>query len=301
MSVRETIMRYHLIISKLRKRPLTFKELSEELARESVFRGYDLLTGIRTFQRDLENIRAIYNLEIAFDFRRGVYFFNPDEHSESDLRMVEALDLFNALKVSENISGVIHFEKRRPKGTENLNGLLHAIRNRFQIDFTYVKYWEDQTSQRVAEPYALKEFRNRWYLLAVDHKDRKMKVFGLDRLSNLAISNRKFSYPRTFDAEGFFSHCFGIIVPEDEKPEEVILSFEPHEGKYIQSLPLHSSQEILTDNGEELRVRLRLFLTEDFIMEILSHGPKVKVIQPTRLAKIIRETCRETFLKYPED
>lgn len=301
MSVRETILRYHLIISKFRKRPLTFKELSEELARESEFRGYDLNTGIRTFQRDLENIRAIYNLDILFDFRRGVYYYDPDEHSESDLRMVEALDLFNALKVSGNISGVIHFEKRRPQGTENLNGLLHAIRNRLQTEFTYSKFREDDTSQRVVEPYTLKEFRNRWYLLAVDHKDRKMKVFGLDRLSNLVISNRKFSYPRSFDAEDFFSHCFGIIVPEGEKPEEVILSFEPREGKYIKSLPLHSSQEIVADNGEELLVRLRLYITDDFIMEILSHGPKVKVIQPAGLVKIIRNACREATLKYPEE
>jgi predicted DNA-binding transcriptional regulator YafY len=301
MSVRETILRYHLIISKLRKHPLTFNELSDELARESEFRKYNLKTGKRTFQRDLETIRSIYSIDIQYDFKRGVYYYDPDENSESDLRMVEALDLFNALKISENISGVIHFEKRRPLGTENLNGLLHAIRNRVQVEVTYFKYWEDQSSQRVVEPYALKEFRNRWYLLAVDHKDQKMKVFGLDRLSNPTITIRKFRYPRSFDVNDFFSDCYGIIVPEGEKPEEVILSFEPHEGKYIKSLPLHSSQEIITDNGEELRIRLHLYITEDFIMEILSHGLKVKVIQPSGLIKIIRTTCQEATLQYPEE
>jgi predicted DNA-binding transcriptional regulator YafY len=301
MSVRETIMRYHLIISKLRKQPLPFNELSDYLVRESEFNGYELKIGKRTFQRDLENIRSIYSINIQFDFKRGVYYYDPDENSESDLRMVEALDLFNALKVTENISGVVHFEKRRPQGTENLNGLLHAIRNRLQIEFIYFKYWEDQSSQRVVEPYSLKEFRNRWYLLAVDHKDRKMKVFGLDRLSNLVITVRRFLYSRPFNMNDFFRDCFGIIVPEGEKPEEVILSLEPHEGKYIKSLPLHSSQEIIADTPEELCVRLRICITEDFIMEILSHGSKVKVIQPSGLAKIIRNACKEATLQYPEE
>ena len=301
MSVRETILRYHQIISKIRKHPFTFKEMSDELARESEFKGYRLKTGIRTFQRDLDTIRSIYSIDIQFDFKRGVYYYVPDEHSESNLRMVEALDLFNALKISENISGAIHFEKRRPQGTENMNGLLHAIRNRLQTEFTYFKYWEDQSSQRLVEPYALKEFRNRWYLLAVDHKDQRMKVFGLDRLSNLVISIRKFRYPRSFNVNDYFSDCYGIIVPEGEMPEEVILTFEPHEGKYIKSLPLHASQEIINDTPEELRICLTLYITEDFIMEILSHGAKVRVIQPAGLAKVIRNSCQETFMKYPEE
>jgi predicted DNA-binding transcriptional regulator YafY len=298
MSVRETILRYHLIISKLRKHPVTFNELADFLERESDLHGNTLTKAKRTIQRDFDAIRSIYNIDIRFDFRRGVYVLDPDENQEKNLRMVEALDLFNAMKVTENISGIIHFEKRRPQGTENMNGLLHAIQNHMQIEFTYSKYWENVSTQRIAEPYALKEFKNRWYLVALDHKDFRIKTFALDRLTDLEITKRKFQHPQKFDVNKYFKHCFGIITADDEQPQEIVLSFEPFQGKYIKSLPLHESQEVLIDNEHEIRIRLKIYLTHDFLMEILSHGENVKVIQPAGLIEQLKSNYTNALNQY---
>ena len=143
MSVTETIMRYHLIISKLKKYPVPLKDINEFLERESDIRGYNLVRDKRTFNRDLDAIRSIYNIDIQYNFKSKAYEIIQDEQNEKNLRMVEALDIFNALKISENISNVIHFEKRRPNGSEHLNGLLYAIQNRVQTQFSYQKFWED--------------------------------------------------------------------------------------------------------------------------------------------------------------
>jgi predicted DNA-binding transcriptional regulator YafY len=298
MSVRETIMRYHLIISKLRKHPVTYNELADFLARESEFHGYQFEKAKRTIQRDFDAIRSIYNIDIRFDFRRGVYVLDLDENQEKNLRMVEALDLFNAMKVTENISGIIHFEKRRPQGTENMNGLLHAIQNRVQIKFSYSKYWENEATQRIAEPYALKEFKNRWYLVALDQKDHRIKTFALDRLTELEITKRKFQHPQKFDVNEYFKHCFGIITSDSEEPQEIVLSFEPFQGKYIKSLPLHESQEVLVDNEHEVRIKLNIFVTHDFLMEILSHGENVKVIQPAGLIDQLKSIYTNALNQY---
>ena len=298
MSVRETILRYHLIISKLRKHPVTFNELADFLERESDLHGNTLTKAKRTIQRDFDAIRSIYNIDIRFDFRRGVYVLDPDENQEKNLRMVEALDLFNAMKVTENISGIIHFEKRRPQGTENMNGLLHAIQQRVQIEFTYSKYWENASTQRITEPYALKEFKNRWYLVALDHKDLRIKTFALDRMTDLEITKRKFQHPQKFDVNEYFKHCFGIITADDEKPQEIVLSFEPFQGKYIKSLPLHESQEVLIDNEHEIRIRLKIYLTHDFLMEILSHGENVKVIEPAGLIEQLKSNYTNALNQY---
>ncbi len=298
MSVRETIMRYHQIISKLRIHPLTFDELADFLASESEFYGYKFEKTKRTIQRDFEAIRSIYNIDIRFDFKRGVYALVPDENQEKNLRMVEALDMFNAMKVTENISGIIYFEKRRPQGTENMNGLLHAIQNRVQIEFTYTKYWEDESTQRIAEPYALKEFKNRWYLVALDHKDLKIKTFALDRLTDPEISKRKFQYPQKFDVNSYFKHCFGIITSDGKEPQEIVLSFDPFQGKYIKSMPLHESQEILVDNEHEIRIKIKIYLTHDFLMEILSQGENVKVIEPTELIEQLKSNYTNALNQY---
>jgi predicted DNA-binding transcriptional regulator YafY len=298
MSVRETILRYHLIISKLRKHPVSFNELADFLERESDLHGNTLTKAKRTIQRDFDAIRSIYNIDIRFDFRRGVYVLDPDENQEKNLRMVEALDLFNAMKVTENISGIIHFEKRRPQGTENMNGLLHAIQNHVQIEFTYSKYWENVSTQRIAEPFALKEFKNRWYLVALDHKDLRIKTFALDRLTDLEITKRKFQHPQKFDVNEYFKHCFGIITADDEQPQEIVLSFEPFQGKYIKSLPLHESQEVLVDNEHEIRIKIKIYLTHDFLMEILSHGENVKVIEPAGLIEQLKSNYSNALNQY---
>ena len=55
-------------------------------------------------------------------------------------------------------------------------------------------------------------------------------------------------------------------------PEEVILRFTPRQGRYIKSLPLHTSQEIIQDDGEGLVIKIKIHITYDFLMEILGHA-----------------------------
>lgn len=298
MSKREAIARYNLIIKKLRKQPSSFSEISDYLNDESYWQDYNFNISIRTFQRDLEDIRSLYSIEIKYNFKNRVYYIENEAESEVSERALEAFDIFNALNIVDGLSEFIDFEKRRPQGTDNLYGLIHAIKNRFQISFTHQKYWESESTERTVEPYALKEFKNRWYVLANDLKDNKVKSFALDRLTDLSVSKKKFHYPNDFNINEYYKHCFGIISPKEHIPQEVILSFTPYQGKYIKSLPLHESQQILIDNEEELRIKLTLFVTYDFFMELLSYGANVKVIEPENLISDIKKSLKATLKQY---
>ncbi len=290
MSTTESLSRYNLIIKKVRRSPATFKEIEDYLKFESELQGSNYIISKRTFQRDLNAIRSIFNIDILFDFSRKVYYIDVDQEPEVNKRIMEAYDTFNALNITERLSDYIHFEKRRSKGTEHLYGILYAIKNHVQITFTYEKYEEDSLSTRTVEPYALKEFKNRWYVLANDLKNDVVKSFALDRISDLDISNKKFQFPQDFNVSEYYRDCFGIIGPNEDKPEEIILSLDPVQGKYIKSLPLHSSQEIILDNEDELRIKLTLFITHDFYMELLSLGEDVKVLKPEGLIKKLKAT-----------
>jgi predicted DNA-binding transcriptional regulator YafY len=299
MSKRESLGRYVHIIKKLRIEPARFNDLANHLEVQGEIDGYSYTISKRTFQRDIIDIRELYNIDIQFDRSQKVYFIDFDEGSEMDNRILEAFDTFNALNVTDRVSTFIHFEKRRPQGTENFNGLLHAITNMLVIQFTYHKFWDNNFSDRTIEPYALKEFRNRWYVVGKDLKDGIIKSFGLDRLSDFTITKTKFK-KTNFDVNAHYRHCFGIIAPNAKMPTEVILSFIPFQGKYIKSMPLHESQQILIDNDEELRVKLTVFVTEDFVMEIVSHGERVKVLGPQMLADQIRSIHEEAVERYEE-
>ncbi|MDN3674298.1 WYL domain-containing protein [Flavobacterium branchiarum] len=300
MSKRESIARYNLIIKKLRKRPATFAEIEEYLALESEIQAYNFNISKRTFQRDRDDIRSLYNIDILFDFSKKVYYIDFDEQPEANERILEAFDTFNALNLTDRLSKHIHFEKRKPQGTEHLYGVLHAIKNQIQIKFVYQKYWEDELTERIVEPYALKEFKNRWYVLSKVLGDDKIKSFALDRLTDLEILNKKFNFPKDFDVNEHYRYCFGIISPNGHQPEDVILSFNAFQGKYIKSLPLHDSQQILIDNEHELRIQLKLFITHDFFMELLSFGENLEVLKPQSLIDDLKSTVRNIQSIYEE-
>ena len=297
MSIRDSITRQSLIIDILRKGSATLKQIAARLKREAEIKDYRLDVSPRTFKRDLDEIFTLHNIEIKFDFSKKVYRIIDDNQPEVKSRLLEVFNTFQALSIADDLSDYIHFEKRKPKGTEHLYGLLHAIKNRLVITFTFQDFWEDEKHRRTLEPFALKEFKNRWYVLAKDAADGKVKRFGLDRLTDLEITKKVFEHSPAYDVDAIYRDCFGIITSDETEPSEIILSFDGYQGKYIKSLPLHESQEVILDTNEELQIKLKLFITHDLIMELLSYGETVKVIKPEKL-RIQIKCVLETALKY---
>jgi len=305
MSKRGYISRYLLIFKKLKAKPYSsYEELKGYIESQS---GYlqmldDTLNigfSKRTFQRDIREIRNLFGIDIEYSKSAKGYFIIQNEMENMNFqRMIETFDIFNSLNLTRDVAPFIHLESSKPKGTENLYGLLHAIKNHLIISFKYYKYWEDELSERRVEPYALKEFKNRWYLIANDLKNKIVKSFALDRLNDLEVTKDRFQFPGNFNVKDYFKYSFGIIRSNEEKPQEVILSFEPFQGKYIKSLPLHESQEILLDNEYELLIKLTVYVTHDLFMELLSFGDTVKVIQPASLIADIRSSYQDALNLY---
>ncbi len=253
----------------------------------------------RTLQRDLKEIRSLFGIDTEYSKTNKGYFIVQTETENMNFqRMMEAFDIFNSLNIAQDLQPFIHLEKRKPQGTDNLYGLLHAIKNKFQIKFTYHKFWEEEPSQRFVQPYALKEFKNRWYVLAKDNKDGNIKSFALDRLSHLEITNLVYQYPADYNIEEVYRYCFGIISPNGEEPQDIILSFEEFQGKYIKTLPLHHTQQVLVDNNDELRIKLKLCITHDLLMELLSFGDKMIVVEPRSLVLEIQKAHEDGYRQY---
>jgi len=133
-----------------------------------------------------------------------------------------------------------------------------------------------------------------------DLKDKKIKTFALDRITNIEISRVSFQMQPNFSVKNYFKHSFGIMRPYSEEPQEVILSFNLYQGKYIKDLPLHHTQEILIDNDNEVRIKLKVYITIDFEMEIMKYGETVKVIQPEELAKKVASGYKEAINLYEQ-
>ncbi|HET8887173.1 MAG TPA: WYL domain-containing protein [Salinimicrobium sp.] len=296
MSKRESILRQNLVISKLKRTPLNFQGIMDFLEREEEISGDRYTFSQRTFQRDIQEIKEIYEIEISFDRSAGVYRVVSDGMETQNERALESFEIFNALQRSKSVSGKFILEKRKPLGTEHFHGLLHAINNHFEVIFNYEKFYDDDSKIRTVRPVAIKEARNRWYLLA--EESGTVKSFGLDRIKNLQITQNKFEPLDNYNPEEDYKHSFGIINAVEKKPQKILLSFTPQQAKFIHSLPLHHSQQLIFENEKECHFEFYLYPTYDFIMEILSYGEAVKVMEPKSLQKEVKRKLEKALERY---
>lgn len=165
------------------------------------------------------------------------------------------------------------------------------------MSFDYKTFFEAPPHRHSVNPYLLKEYQNRWYLVACYQSARNLYIFGLDRMSELKISDKKFIPDPGIDPQRKFKDIIGITA-ETGKPEKVVLSFTPRQGKYVKTLPLHHSQKPVCDNDKEYRVELCLIPNFELEQKILMHGEMVKVIKPAWLAHNIKQTLQQALEQY---
>ncbi len=308
MSLLVTLTRHRIIIQKLRVKPGSFEEIQSRLNTESEITGGNYNTSLRTFQRDVQDISALYSIDIAFNKSTRKYEIVSSMADEYSERMFEAFDIYQALKSREDFSEYIQFDMRKPSGTGYLAELLVAIRDRKQIQITYHKFWSDTREERTLEPYLLKEFRRRWYVFAYDLQSRDFRVFGLDRIKTLLETGLKFQHPKSVHPKEYFTEVFGIIGSSDDfTVQDIVLSFRkspvdtiyiPNQGEYLKTMPLHTSQEILKDTPEEIIIKVRLKPNWEFMMEILGYGEYVEVLEPDSLRKSIQQRLQSAQAIY---
>lgn len=299
MSKIDILIRHSVIIQRLKRNPATLKEINQHLAQESDLTGYNLEVSDRTFTRDKADILSIWKINIECDKSNNKYYIYSMDENSSSLRLLDTFITAYAVNSTTGYSQFLQLEDYALSGSENFHGILHAIKNNLQIHIFYQSYWSDTEVDRIVNPYLLKEFKNRWYLIGLDVEKQAIRTFALDRLKNLEITKKKFSNPVGEKPQNYYSNSFGIISKEEgQELETIILSFSEFQGKYIKSLPLHSSQKVLKDDENGLIISLKVYPTYDFIKEILSHGDTVKVLEPESLVDTIKNTLKQSLNQY---
>ena len=286
MAKNEQMLRLLFIEEFLRRRKdrgATYPEIADYLETQFAEKGLELKFTERTFQRDKLAIADVFGIQISYSRKKNAHFIEEEELELSQESVFDQLLLVEAYRETKGKADVMFFEPRRARGLEQLNGLIHAITQKKVLSFTYQKFWENEKSSKVVMPYALKEFKNRWYLLAADYQAKNpsffLKTYGLDRISDLNISNTSFKR-EDIDIEKAYKNSFGIISTLGKETQEILLKFDREQANYIKALPLHHSQTVIAENETETIFRVSLVPTYDFQREILSYGKRVQVLAP---------------------
>ena len=285
--------RYLYVIDRLRSRPSSFNELQEHVMRKLENDDIDTTFeySVRTFERDKKDIADLIGIAIQYDRKDKTYFIDETEiEDQSVTLLIDAFSIHHALQEGNKLSPSVFLEKRKSLGTEHIHGIIHAIQNRYILQFTHQKHWEDFSTEREVYPIAVKESQNRWYLVALEKSTQTVKTFGLDRITDLKITDTKFK-PFAFSVEKEFRNAFGIL--RDSPAEKVILQFSKMQGEYIKTFPLHESQRIIAETGDFVTFQIYIHLTHDFIMELLRYANNVKVLAPESLIATMKERIKQ--------
>lgn len=296
MSVTSKLKRYELILTKVdnSKYP-SLAEIYEYLNK------FDLAPSERTLQRDMEELKTEFSIELIYDKKYRGYFIEKNTMTDTVIQFIKNMSLQANLlefsKLSQETNAIILKEKHNLKGVEWIPVLLDAIQHHLYIELTYLKFYDTKPKKYNFQPYGLKEFLGRWYLVGLDKGKPTIVKFGVDRIVDINITDKKFKRDRGVDLTTYFSRMIGIIDEGGDR-ETVVLSFTPFQANYIRTLPLHWSQKEILTNEIEVQFEYYLLLNHELMQKILSYGAEVKVIKPSALQKEHKECLKNSLSKY---
>ena len=265
---------------------------TEELHEEGAFAR-------RSFHRHRIEIMDLFGIEIECYIDGGQYRYRlADDGGREYFRqwMMDSIAVNNAVADSREAAQYVLVE---PTDSRMLPMLLEALKELRTLNFTYQPYWsESPYSYSGVQPYALKMFERRWYLIA--RRDGHYRIFALDRMTKVELQDESYKRDPKFDLKKMFEGVYGIIV-DDTPVESIRLKVNAYQANYLRSLPLHSSQHELKRTEEYSVFSLRVRPTFDFKQKLLSLGSTVEVLQPENLRADMRGEIQEMMNKYLDD
>jgi len=198
-------------------------------------------------------------------------------------------------------------------GNDYLLEVLKAMRENHVLAVTYQDYFDEEPRYILLEPYGVRVFRQRWYVVGVmENKPKgkepteltnqgRIRRYALDRVVKLEQTDATFKMPRDFSVDDYFADAFGIIVEPEEYDVETIkmkVYDVNHRREYLRSLPLHHSQREIKQTANYSVFELRLAPTYDFIQAILAMGNEVEVLTPEYVRQEIKWRITEMHQRY---
>ena len=305
--ISKTYYRYiWLLDTLLNSSPLTIDEIN------MLWEDCPLSNGpipLRTFHEQRKGIKEMFGVEIVCDRSHGnVYYVKNPEVLEKQkvakwllhkYSIPQEFATFNSMKDRVLLEEI-------PLGTTLLNPIIEAMQKNVELQIDYQRYESEQEEYNLQEfhvqPYALKVFNRRWYLLGYIKEKHDLRTIALDRILDLKILSTSFELSEDFDARKYFANVVGIFVNNDLPVTKVMIRAYGIQAEYLRSTPLHKSQaEGRSKYREFAEFTYRLCITPELVSQLLAMGDKVEVLEPATLREIIKEQLQSVLNRYGKE
>lgn len=296
---------------------------------EAMRRKLDMTAGVskRTVQNDIANLQLPpYSIRLDETFFRGkkrlyrytdtnfslpMYRMNDSErHKIQDaiyvLRDFEGEPLYDWARtvlmqvegglLTETTKSVVSFQTNPDlKGLNLFNDLLQAILSKRVLKITYAPFGKESYQERIY-PYHLKQFNDRWYLIAQAVGYDTLAHYALDRIEGFEEIQMQYK-ESDVDFEEYFDDVIGVTVPESE-PEDIVIKVAKKRYNYIKTKPLHMSQRVVEEGDDYAVISINVKVNNELEAQLLSFGSDVEVLSPVSFRTRIMEKIKAMNQKY---
>jgi len=262
----------------------------------------------RTLERDLKTIREEFSIDIIYEsVTNGYHVEQRDQEAVYEfLKLIEFANVGHLLKEGttdfSKLAYIVHLDDSSIfQGIEQVKTIVAAIQQQQQLSFVHINYWNQTTKEYTITPLQIREYLNRWYVVGVPEGATEIRTFGIDRIQKLQISGhtnvKRADYENQLDQ---FAKIVGLNFNEGAaRPQKIRLQVYHKHLKYLQSLPLHRSQNIQYEKKAEYgTVTYVLIPNYEFKIQLLKMHSFVIVEEPQELREEIQHMLQEALANY---
>jgi predicted DNA-binding transcriptional regulator YafY len=305
-------LRYKAIDARLRNRQKPFPTIHDLI--DACKRETEHEPSLDTVVKDIKNMRYSFHAPIKYCRSKAVYEYTDDTYRFDGVGLMEqdidgiknAIELIQSIgssRVSQQFEHAMEkvlsaYKEKFPQGNfkrqfiqtdsprdfrgfEHFDLFIRAIKDRIPVSIVHYSYSKHKFTSRIIHPMMLKEFDNRWYVVAFSDEHNEIRTFGFDRIHSPILVHGQFSSAQEPDALAYFKDIYGVYPIENQGLQRIVIDISPRELAYFRSYPVHESQEFLhVHSNGRAQIKLDLIPSFELVRLLRSFGNMIRIVSP---------------------
>ena len=176
-----------------------------------------------------------------------------------------------------------------------INQLDRAMTKQQTVTMAYKSLSADKETTRRVDPYRVWFFNGTIYLIGHCHLRGEVRMFVLDRIRFLEVTEAGFDIPEDFDLDDYLGHSFGVMRGD---PVRVKIRISPQWADYMNEKIWHDSQETIKQEDGSLLMTFTVAGTDEIMRWVMGLGGEAEILEPPELRDEMKEQFREVLAKY---
>ena len=245
---------------------------------------------------ELTEVMALYFSRGLMQVLKGTVFY---ESLESFFQKIKTTLPAETIRYLEKIEQSFKIGAKPHKRYHQLRNVVDRISQATVdhriIEIDYFTMSRKKKTRRKVAPYKIWFFDGAFYLVGNCGLREDIRIFALDRIKSLKLTDETFEMPEDFKIEDFMQTSFGVFRG---KPQNVRIRFAAEIAGYINEKIWHETQKIESQKDGSIIFEALVAGTDEIKFWLMSWGSKAEVLAPETLREEMKSEAQSMLINY---